>query len=461
MRSGVTQSGDGRASVRWATVLGLAMAATGACTLGAAGTKAEGGAPTTNATTGQGGAATTTGGGGATTSTGHGGAGSGGAGTGGLGGGGAGLGGTGAGGTGAGGTGTGGTGTGGHAGAGGLGGAGTGGSGGLGGAGGQGTGGGPDGGAIDGGDAGPEDCLNGVDDDGDGKIDCADLDCTPDFECVPQAPVGWTGYFRVAADTYPVGNRPPCADSSQPDAFFAEPRPATCESCACGPLTGAACGAPDVTCWAGVKNCSGPDSTAYGAKLSNGTCQDVTISFPANDTDSSCKVTTAMKPGSCPPSGGAYEASPPVGKEVDRCGEATKGGAGCKAGSVCIPKGAGPYAAAACMQKADHVPCPNGWTAYHVGSSFSDDRGCTPCDCKPDTKCSNAKVVVSDNAGCKGSTQDLVDTACHDTTAKFANGVGALQLTAPSALSATGCAPTGGAPAGSVELTGKLTICCK
>ena len=35
---------------------------------------------------------------------------------------------------------------------------------------------------------GPENCVNGVDDDDNGKIDCEDPACAPDFLCVPSAP---------------------------------------------------------------------------------------------------------------------------------------------------------------------------------------------------------------------------------------------------------------------------------
>ena len=52
-----------------------------------------------------------------------------------------------------------------------------------------------------------EDCTNGKDDDGDGKIDCADPDCA-DYRCTPKVPAGWEGpgVFYIGGTETP----PPC-----------------------------------------------------------------------------------------------------------------------------------------------------------------------------------------------------------------------------------------------------------
>src|SRR5262245_6655050 len=44
---------------------------------------------------------------------------------------------------------------------------------------------------------GDEDCTNGVDDNGDGLIDCADPRCSPGFACVSIIPTGWQGYVAL------------------------------------------------------------------------------------------------------------------------------------------------------------------------------------------------------------------------------------------------------------------------
>ncbi|MBK7586063.1 MAG: hypothetical protein IPI67_38495 [Myxococcales bacterium] len=66
---------------------------------------------------------------------------------------------------------------------------GTGASGGSGATGGTGAGGST--GGTGGGNVG-EICGNGIDDDGDQKIDCADTECATS-KCVPNVPIGWTG----------------------------------------------------------------------------------------------------------------------------------------------------------------------------------------------------------------------------------------------------------------------------
>src|SRR5690606_13162223 len=50
----------------------------------------------------------------------------------------------------------------------------------------------------------PENCMNGVDDDSDGNIDCADPKCT-DHACVPEVPADWTGYYALY-DGAPAGD---------------------------------------------------------------------------------------------------------------------------------------------------------------------------------------------------------------------------------------------------------------
>ena len=88
-----------------------------------------------------------------------------------------------------------------------------------------------------GGVLGPEDCLNGRDDDGDGDEDCADDECVA-VECVAEAPDGWSGpvAFRDvdAADT----DRLVCPDGFPSIAFdvggeLSVGGDATCRDCAC------------------------------------------------------------------------------------------------------------------------------------------------------------------------------------------------------------------------------------
>jgi hypothetical protein len=87
-----------------------------------------------------------------------------------------------------------------------------------------------------GGSTGPEDCLDGVDDDGDSQVDCEDSDCAA-FECVPELPPGWEGYFRVHDAAYPNPAPSACPDASAPTSYVSGPATAQCDTCACGALT--------------------------------------------------------------------------------------------------------------------------------------------------------------------------------------------------------------------------------
>src|SRR5689334_5880623 len=62
-----------------------------------------------------------------------------------------------------------------------------------------------DGGVVEGGDG--EDCTNGVDDNDDGLIDCADPGCSG-YACVSVIPMGWQGY--VALYDGPAAKDPGC-----------------------------------------------------------------------------------------------------------------------------------------------------------------------------------------------------------------------------------------------------------
>ena len=121
-------------------------------------------------------------------------------------------------------------------------------------------------------DAGREDCTNGVDDNGDGEIDCADPQCTPDYECVPTVPTDWTGYFRVNTAANPSAHVP-CPDGGAPTTTFESPAGAAqCTACTCDSLTGATCDPPPLRCFVGSNNCSSGGGSDWTPALADGAC---------------------------------------------------------------------------------------------------------------------------------------------------------------------------------------------
>src|SRR5262245_45608356 len=88
---------------------------------------------------------------------------------------------------------------------------------------------------ADSGAAGREDCLNGVDDDGNGLVDCAYPACgAAGFACAPAPPDGWS---LVAMYRYEYKRAPstaPCAAPSRHLTGLAAPiAPAECGACMC------------------------------------------------------------------------------------------------------------------------------------------------------------------------------------------------------------------------------------
>ena len=79
-----------------------------------------------------------------------------------------------------------------------------------------------------------EQCLNGIDDDGDQLVDCADPDCKgAGYQCSPNPPAGWSGPFAF----YDGPSAPACPSSFSNEFAnggigFLGP-PAACSKCTC------------------------------------------------------------------------------------------------------------------------------------------------------------------------------------------------------------------------------------
>src|SRR5262249_31310533 len=135
-----------------------------------------------------------------------------------------------------------------------------------------------------------ENCLNGVDDDGDGAVDCDDPDCSAGgFACAEAAPDGWSGpviFGRADGASMLACPAPWREDVAAP----------ACSACMCDP-GGAACSSPATTFYS--SQCSGtPDDTAsVGA---SGVCTSVDVSGGVHLALGGVSTPT----GQCAPSGG-------------------------------------------------------------------------------------------------------------------------------------------------------------
>jgi hypothetical protein len=172
-------------------------------------------------------------------------------------------------------------------------------------------------------------CFDGIDNNGDGLVDCADPTCASAAACVAAAPAGWTGH-AVLYDGATAG-APTCAapfaTDLMPGRAGLSAAVAVCSACTCGPSNG----------------------------------------------------------GACPAAGGAKIVSAPMFARIGiGCAGGPAATVGCT-GTVCQPRPAPPFAAGLCVHQAGDVACPAGpFTDRHVFfAGVNDTRGCTACACGP------------------------------------------------------------------------------
>jgi hypothetical protein len=307
---------------------------------------------------------------------------------------------------------------------------------------------------------GVEDCLDGADNDGDGLVDCADPACVPGFECVPAAPEGWTGPYRVRRTAFPA-SLVPCGDGAVAASYFQDPAgPAACTACTCGGWSGATCGPPTLQCWDGA-GCSSITTTTFA--LPDLGCQDAPPSLADGGGPRSCAIVVGAAltaEGSCPPSGVSFPNTAPWATQVDVCLEPAAG-AGCDRGLVCVPA-AGPDYGEACVLKSGDDACPASHpneSALHDG--VLDDRGCNACTCTVQgASCTGGHYVVFNSDGCSPDPNNAaVSGPCLAVTGILDDGTGSVQAHAGTPANGA-CAAGGGTPFGSVVPTGPATLCC-
>lgn len=296
----------------------------------------------------------------------------------------------------------------------------------------------------------PEICTNGLDDDKDGKADCADDECGQ-YQCVVASGVyGWTGPVVVNSNSG-------CDEGLSPVytggwlGQFTDPGCGV-GSCACGEPTGASCSAPSMTIYAD-DGCTG--SEEFYA-LNPGQCRQVPISA-----DSVRFLPGTPVGGTCTSSGSPGARLPPQWTlPVSACST----GAGCPGGTVCTtdPTTWGAQRLLCLVREGSHT-CPPGWSTEEPSgglyTSFDDQRVCSSCECSPPSggKCSNQEVSTFDSGwGCMGSEHStFADSTCRTQVPDAAEWDG--DGTPPLGMT---CAPSA-AVQGSVQPSGLVTVCCR
>lgn len=330
-----------------------------------------------------------------------------------------------------------------------------------------------------------ENCTNGIDDNCNGLIDCADPECVSQgFTCVPPwAGTGWSGPV-VLYDGFQTGGPAPSAISCASAGLYTEaplglstPELGHYDSTAANPTCGCTCGASvqGVSCTSTTVTLNTVGCTDNGTTVS--TTPTATCSIVTNEGSNSITVTLGTASGgSClknetglpPPAWNSQTGWEGTGSGcwTGRATSSYFGGAhgGCTGSNVCVePPPTAFNGGAVCVFFDGVAACPTGYANEHdFFSGGTDTRSCEySCTCTPAGVACTADVTLSTQSTCSGT----------QTLSNLASGCTNLSNFAPAYVEATfgttgSCtfgagALTGGAAAtGSVTPTGQVTVCC-
>jgi hypothetical protein len=339
-------------------------------------------------------------------------------------------------------------------GAGGLAGAGSGAAGGGGGGGGGGAGGAGGGPCVP---TGQESCYDGIDNDCNGNIDCADDACSPVAECVFVDPkLGQLGNALPAGATCP---------SYAPTGKVLEGGliAAGCSGCACATGSAAIACSTTLSSFDTAADCSDPtapgraaagtvDSTAPGCLNPDWAASSTGALFGFQMAPFQARLT-----GACAPSGTPTKGPPTWTTGAQFCGIPQAGG-GCPARQACVPREIANVGTCALLDGAQ--TCPTGLRQSVWYTGFVDGRSCGACSCSAPTggDCNSTLIAIDGDSICRGVTGYLRSSSPRLCVA------GPTGILSPgAAFSGTPVGPTcrPAAPmSGELTATGAQTLCC-
>ena len=296
---------------------------------------------------------------------------------------------------------------------------------------------------------GAESCTNGVDDDCNGLVDCADPACAKQgYTCATPAPTGWD---FVALDATSQTGCPATLTQKNVDVDPAN-TPAVC-GCTCALTTNPSCGAPNISAKYGNDNtCSAGPAMNYPAN--NGACSDqaytvaaFVLATPPPATGGTCTATPSVTKAPVADAGGGVQR----GEELRR-GVRRRDG---------VRARAAPGSARASIT-AGRPTCPGGYPTSHQVGTLQDNRGCSPCTCDhPTATCGGswnffgAARLQRHEWRCLSRSDGKCDPT--GATAPTPSQSNQFALRRP-----LGCpAPAQPTPTGGVQLGGADTICCQ
>ena len=304
---------------------------------------------------------------------------------------------------------------------------------------------------------GAEDCFDGLDNDCNGLIDCADPACGSTVaQCVAldatAAPIGLlTGVGAGACGT---------AGYDQPTAIFANPTPLSCTTVIAG--KGCNCAAGPVTCsttLSGFKTlaeCTGDTSSGESAgTFVTGQDQNCTAAgVPPWTLDASGNIygigatTFVATPADCTPSGTPNVPTYSFGTNATFCGTEKVGG-GCSSGQVCVP--VVPAGGLCQLFDGKKTTCPGGAPAQPYYTGVSGTITCGACTCGAPSGASCDAVTLQT---CSGG----IDVQSNGRTCDAA-GISRPAVEFSGTPTSGACSPMS-AVGGTAAPTGPKTLCC-
>jgi hypothetical protein len=301
-----------------------------------------------------------------------------------------------------------------------------------------------------------ENCTNGVDDNCDGLVDCADPQCQQGgFSCAPAAPPGWT----VVA--YDESARPPCPSGWGSSAPNVEgPDGGSACQCACGAAPANPCLPSDLTMSLGQTLCGCPMAQNI-ALVADGSCDPIGRVIGQGCGPWGDGIVTAAAPPmlSCSDS----RTLPPVtyAAQGETCVPMVGSGGGCDGGGACLP---GPSPATACLQHDGIQPCPAGFPNAHVvyrPADVVDQRHCNDCGClTAATACTGGTLMLYADPACGQSVGSLPVTGTCGSLVGDPTDAGWFVYTGatPNVAGCTG--PATSSLDGGVAANNPSTVCC-
>jgi hypothetical protein len=294
--------------------------------------------------------------------------------------------------------------------------------------------------------------VNGVDDNDDTLVDCADPQCSG-YRCVPRGADTWSApsVLFLEQSTAVVPDCP--ADWSQATSLgagFINAPAAQCTACGCDDPSDVECQGPSYEGFA-VNDCSGTPLATVTPEA------DTCTGFGGPSYESARQVGTASASGgTCPTLGGVPTVPAATWSELGRVCAATTG-TGCDVGEVCAPTQPLGFDPTLCVTHAGDLSCPStDYTAKTLAfTSMDDTRGCEPCQCAAPAGISCTRV------GWLYTTQLCTQTPTAVPAGGDCLALGGFRSIEFDAVVTDGyCTPSGGEPTGAAAPGNALTVCC-